>query len=215
MAASTLRTVQNSWVRWNPNRTFFLNTVTDSSVLSMYIPISRRGTFLPQIVPQSVANTVLNRAFLEGNEGNTIILNIHTKNSEGRWSSNTLVKAFNKRFCYDLTKCRISDTLTLTLGGGMILDEGNKPLLMCGIEANVFTRGVRVVLIDKSVYGDMINPQLATFIKNTLFKYYATTDADIRVTDIQDMTVAPFGLQLVSDISDVIRENADKIFYKI
>lgn len=211
-------TLTRSWFRGRGRSSGLIKDVVNPFGLDLCIPIEKRGTFIPSIAPQNVQLIVTSPTFIPNNYGNTIVMHIPIERRAHIFK--TLSTAFTRRFLLDdLQRCYIGDKYYVTIGGKMILDDKDNPLLICGHECSTSQPAIRTAFIDTSVYWDTVEPQISTFIKNTVFKCLAVDGVNIRVFNLKEMVIPTSEIWTdpspEEPVLNALKEDADKIFYTI
>ena len=211
-------TLTRSWFRGRGRLSGPIEDVVNPFGLDLCIPIEKRGTFIPSIAPQNIQLIAESPSFIPNNNGNTIVMHIPIARDVRIFKN--LATAFTRRFLLDdLRRCYIGDKYYVTIGGKMILDDKDNPLLICGHECFASQPSIRTAFIDTSVYWDTVEPQISTFIKNTVFKCLAMEGINIRVFNLGEMVIPTSKIWTdpspEEPILNALKEDANKIFYAI
>lgn len=200
--------------KYRAGNTFNVEDIESISNVTMSFPIDKRKIFIPSALPQGAANVLADSDFQERNNGGIFSFTFPIKNDYivyPRNLSSMFTGWFNRN---QLTICQIDD-MNVIIGEEMIFTSTFNPLVIVG---HTITNGIirQATLVERN---PEVDGKLKTFLWSKIIKGFAE-NGDVEITDLRSIilspNVNPDTLQShLGSIKEILRNNADKLFYQI
>lgn len=199
--------------KYRAENKFNVENIENISNVTMSFPIDKRKIFIPKALPQNAANILADSDFQERNDGGIFSFTFSVGN-ESPFPLRNLSSMFGQFNRNQLCICQVDD-ISVIIGEGMMFTSTFNPLVIVG---HTITNGLvrQAALVERN---PEVDGKLKTFLWNKIIKGFVE-NGDVEITDLQSIVVSPhMSPDIVQTqwnrIKEILRNNADKLFYQI